>query len=50
VGAVITDVLTLAVRKPLISAVAGRFSLARVVDAYQSLESHVQGKVLVLPG
>jgi len=46
----ISDALSLAVkRSAVISEVAGRFPLDRIVDAYQLLESGIHGKVLVLP-
>lgn len=46
----ISDALTLAATRPaVISDVAGRFPLDRVIDAYRMLESHPAGKVLVIP-
>jgi NADPH2:quinone reductase len=42
--------LTLAARRrAVISEVAGRYRLDRVIDAYRTLESGIVGKVLVLP-
>jgi NADPH2:quinone reductase len=49
VGACISEALVLATTRPLVSAVAGRFSLDRVVEAYRMLDSTPPGKVLVLP-
>jgi hypothetical protein len=48
-GAIISDALTLAARRPVVGAIAGRFPLDGVVDAYRALDSLVPGKVLVLP-
>ena len=49
--ALISEGLGLATRRPaIISDIAGRFALNRVVDAYRKLESDSYGKVLVLPG
>jgi NADPH2:quinone reductase len=46
----ISDALGLATKRPsVISEVAGRFPLDRIVDAYRLLESGAHGKVLVLP-
>jgi len=46
----ISDALTLAAKRPaVISEIAGRFPLSRVIDAYRALESDPHGKVLVLP-
>lgn len=46
----VSDGLTLAVTRPaVISEVAGRFPLERVVDAYRMLENTPRGKVLVIP-
>lgn len=46
----VSDALALAVKRPaVISEVAGRFSLDQVVDAYRTLETGPNGKVLVLP-
>jgi NADPH:quinone reductase len=46
----ISDALALAAKRPsVISDIAGRFPLDRVVDAYRLLESGAPGKVLVLP-
>lgn len=46
----VSDALALAVERPaVISGVAGRFPLDRVVDAYRALEAAPQGKVLVIP-
>jgi NADPH:quinone reductase-like Zn-dependent oxidoreductase len=49
VGAFVSEALTLATKRRLAPAVAGRFSLDRVVDAYRELESESHGKVLVVP-
>jgi NADPH:quinone reductase len=49
IGAVISDALTLAAKKPVVGGIAGRFPLDGVVDAYRALDSHIPGKVLVLP-
>ena len=47
----IRDALSLAVKRPaVVSEIAGRFALERAAEAYQALESGVQGKVLVIPG
>jgi NADPH2:quinone reductase len=46
----ISDGLNLAAKRPaVISDVAGRFPLDRVIDAYHMLESSAAGKVLVVP-
>jgi len=46
----VADALTLAVKRPaVISEVAGRFPLDRVVDAYRALEDSPNGKVIVVP-
>ena len=46
----ISDALTLAAKRPaVITDIAGRFPLSRVMDAYWALESDPHGKVLVLP-
>jgi NADPH2:quinone reductase len=43
--------LTLAAkRRAVISDIAGRYSLDRIVEAYSALEAGAPGKVLVLPG
>jgi NADPH2:quinone reductase len=49
VAALISEALALATKRPVVSGVAGRFPLDRVVDAYRALESHPRGKVLVTP-
>jgi NADPH2:quinone reductase len=49
VGAFISEALALATTRPLVSAIAARFPLNRVADAYRALDSGAQGKVLVLP-
>jgi NADPH2:quinone reductase len=49
VAAFISEALTAAARRPLVSDVAGRFPLKRIVDAYRMLEASPNGKVLVLP-
>jgi len=49
VGAFISEALTLATTRPLVSDAAARFPLHRVADAYRGLDSGVPGKVLVLP-
>jgi len=49
VGAFVSEALTLAMKRRLAPAVAGRFSLDRVADAYRELESNPRGKVLVVP-
>ena len=46
----IADVLALAGRRQIVSEVANRFALDRVVEAYRALESSPAGKILVLPG
>jgi NADPH2:quinone reductase len=47
----ISEGLTLAaMRRAIISDIAGRFSLNQIVDAYRTLEAGSDGKVLVLPG
>jgi NADPH2:quinone reductase len=47
----VSDALALAVERPaVISPVAGRFSLERVVDAYRALEALPKGKIIVMPG
>jgi NADPH2:quinone reductase len=46
----ISEALALAAkRRAIISEIAGRFPLSRVIDAYRALEADPQGKVLVLP-
>jgi NADPH2:quinone reductase len=46
----VSDALALAVKRPaVISEVAGRFPLDRVVDAYRALEAAPKGKILVIP-
>jgi NADPH:quinone reductase len=45
----ISEALALATTRPLVSDVAGRFPLDRLVDAYELLEAGPNGKVLVLP-
>jgi len=46
----VSDALALAVKRPaVISGVAGRFPLDRVVDAYRSLEASPRGKIIVIP-
>ena len=48
-ASLISAALTLAAqRRAVISEIAGRFPLDRVVDAYRALESGAPGKVLVL--
>jgi NADPH2:quinone reductase len=48
-ASLISAALALAVkRRAVISEVAGRFSLDRVVDAYRALEAGATGKILVL--
>jgi hypothetical protein len=37
------------VRVPVITGVAGRFPLDRVVDAYAALEASPKGKIIVIP-
>jgi NADPH2:quinone reductase len=49
VGAFVSEALALAIKRRLTSAIAGRHTLDRVVDAYRELESSPHGKVLVLP-
>src|SRR5262249_7375462 len=49
VAAFISEALTLATTRPLVSEVAARLPLNQVVDAYRALDSGVPGKVLVLP-
>jgi len=49
VATFISEALALATARPLVSAVAARFPLDRVADAYGALDSGVAGKVLVLP-
>jgi NADPH:quinone reductase len=49
-GVLIAEGLALAAKRPaVISDVAGRFPLDRVIDAYRLLESGASGKVLVYP-
>ena len=49
--ALISEGLTSATkRRAIISDIAGRFALSRVIDGYRKLESDPNGKVLVLPG
>ena len=50
IGAVISSVLALADRRRIMSEVAQRFTLDRVVEAYRALDSNPAGKILVLPG
>ena len=45
----ISEALALATTRPLVSDVAARFPLERVVDAYRALDAGVPGKVLVVP-
>jgi NADPH2:quinone reductase len=45
----ISEALALATTRPLVSDIAARLPLSRVVDAYRALDSGVAGKVLVLP-
>lgn len=49
VAAFISDALAAAATRPLVSDIAGRFPLNRLVDAYRMLEASPDGKVLVLP-
>jgi NADPH2:quinone reductase len=49
VGSFVSEALTLASKRPLTSGVAALFTLDRVVDAYTTLESNPDGKVLILP-
>ena len=46
----VADALAMAVKRPaVISEVAGRFPLDRVVDAYRALEASPKGKIIVIP-
>jgi NADPH:quinone reductase-like Zn-dependent oxidoreductase len=49
VGPFVSEALTLASKWHLTIGVAAQFTLDRVVDAYARLESHPDGKVLILP-
>ena len=49
VAGLISEALALAATRPLATAIAGRFPLEDVVDAYRMLENQPQGKVLVMP-
>ncbi len=49
ISALISEALSLALTRPLITDVVARFSLDRVADAYRMLDSGPGGKVLVLP-
>ena len=49
VGPFVSEALTLASKRHLTSGVAALFTLDRVVDAYTTLESSPDGKVLILP-
>ena len=49
VGPFIFEALTLVSKRHLTSGVAALFTLDRVVDAYTTLESNPDGKVLILP-
>jgi NADPH2:quinone reductase len=49
VASLISEALALAATRPLVSDIAGRFTLDHVADAYRALESTPGGKVLVLP-
>jgi NADPH2:quinone reductase len=49
VGLFVSETLTLASKRHLTSSVAALFTLDRVVDAYTTLESNPDGKVLILP-
>ena len=49
VAALISEALSLATQRPLVSDVAARLPLNRVADAYRALDSGVPGKILVLP-
>ena len=49
VGAFVSEALTLATKRRLALAIAGRFTLDRVVDAYRELDSNSHGKVVVIP-
>ena len=49
-GGLISEGLRLAAERPaVVSEIAGRFGLEKVVDAYRKLESDPHGKVLVIP-
>jgi NADPH:quinone reductase len=49
-ASLISTALALAAKRPaVITEIAGRFPLDRIVDAYRALESSAAGKVLVLP-
>jgi NADPH2:quinone reductase len=49
VGRFVSEALTLASKRQLTSGVAALFTLDRVEDAYATLESNPNGKVLILP-
>jgi NADPH2:quinone reductase len=49
VSAFLSEALTLAASRSVVSDVGGRFSLDRAADAYRALDAGVAGKVLVLP-
>jgi NADPH2:quinone reductase len=49
VGPLVSEALTLASKRHLTSGVAARFTLDRVIDAYTTLESNFDGRVLILP-
>jgi NADPH:quinone reductase len=49
VGACVSEALTLARKRQLTTHIAAEFTLDRVVDAYTSLDSNPDGKVLILP-
>jgi NADPH2:quinone reductase len=49
-ASLVSDALAMAVKRPaVISEVAGRFPLDRVVDAYRALEASPNGKIIVVP-
>ena len=49
VGTCISEALSLAATRPLVSDIAARLPLNRVADAYRALDAGAPGKVLVLP-
>lgn len=49
VGSFVSEGLTLASKRRLTNRIAAQLTLDRVVDAYTSLESNPDGKVLILP-
>jgi NADPH2:quinone reductase len=49
-ASLVSDALAMAAKRPaVISEIAGRFPLDRVVDAYRALETSPKGKIIVVP-